>query len=95
MTEALAGIRILDLTNGPAGGIASMILADFGAEVITVLGPGERDLAPRLAASPMWRRGKQVVTLDAGNEAERSKARSRWAYGASTCVTPRIRCMTL
>ena len=72
MTEALAGIRILDLTNGPAGGIASMILADFGAEVITVLGPGERDLAPRLAASPMWRRGKQVVTLDAGNEAERS-----------------------
>ena len=37
MTEALAGVRILDLTNGPAGGIASMILADFGAEVILSL----------------------------------------------------------
>lgn len=71
MTQALAGVRILDLTNGPAGGIASMILADFGAEVITVLGPGERDLAPKLAAGRMWRRGKHVVTLDANDDADR------------------------
>ncbi len=36
MSQALEGVRVLDLTSGPAGGIATMILADFGAEVLTI-----------------------------------------------------------
>jgi len=36
MPQALAGIRILDLTRGPAGGMATMVLADFGAEVLLI-----------------------------------------------------------
>ncbi len=36
----LSDIRVIDLTNGPVGGIATMILADFGADVIKVERPG-------------------------------------------------------
>ena len=63
MAKALEGIRILDLTRGPAGGLATMILADFGAEVVVIDGPNEDPLL-NLPASPMWRRGKVFVDLD-------------------------------
>ena len=33
---ACAGLRVLDLTEGLAGPMATMILADFGAEVVRV-----------------------------------------------------------
>ena len=54
MAKALEGIRVLDLTRGPAGGLATMILADFGAEVVVIEGPNEDPLL-NLPASPMWR----------------------------------------
>lgn len=63
MPNALDGIRILDLTTGPAGGIATMILADFGAEVITIEHP-TRDPFISLPSARMWRRGKHIVPLD-------------------------------
>ena len=63
MTAALAGVRVLDLSRGPVGGIATMILADFGADVIKVEPPGG-DPFRALAAAPMWLRGKQSVVLD-------------------------------
>ena len=66
MTKALDGIRILDLTRGPAGGLATMILADFGAEVIVIDGPFEDPLL-NLPAAPMWRRGKTPLDLDLNN----------------------------
>ncbi len=68
MTRALEGFRILDLTTGPAGGIATMILADFGAEVLVIDPPGGDPLAG-LPAAPMWRRGKRTLTLDLGDGA--------------------------
>ena len=63
MAGALDGIRVLDLTSGPAGGLATMVLADFGAEVLGVERPGEDPLA-ELPAAPMWRRGKRLCLLD-------------------------------
>jgi crotonobetainyl-CoA:carnitine CoA-transferase CaiB-like acyl-CoA transferase len=36
MPGACAGLRVLDLTQGRAGAMATMVLADFGAEVIRV-----------------------------------------------------------
>ncbi|MGI9329062.1 MAG: CoA transferase, partial [Pseudomonadales bacterium] len=64
MTQALEGIRVLDLTRGPAGGMATMILADFGAEVLLIEQPNFTHPLDQLPAAPMWRRGKQVVPLD-------------------------------
>jgi crotonobetainyl-CoA:carnitine CoA-transferase CaiB-like acyl-CoA transferase len=66
MTTALNDIRVIDLTSGPAGGMASMILADFGADVLTIERPANEN-APgfnELPAAPLWRRGKKLLTLD-------------------------------
>ena len=61
----LSELRILDLTTGPVGGIATMVLADFGADVIKVEKPGG-DPYRELPNAPMWLRGKRSLTLDLG-----------------------------
>ena len=67
MVRPLEGVRILDLTSGPAGGIATMILADFGAEVLIIERPGI-DSMMTMPASRMWRRGKRTLPLDLSTE---------------------------
>ncbi|MEM7100275.1 MAG: CoA transferase [Pseudomonadota bacterium] len=59
---ALNGIRVLDLSAGPAGGLATMVMADFGAEVLLLDQPDHP--LNKLAAAPMWRRGKALLELD-------------------------------
>lgn len=49
--EALAGIRILDLTRLLPGPYCSMILADFGAEVIKIEEPLTGDYARNFSPS--------------------------------------------
>ena len=39
MAEVLEGIVILDFTQGMAGSIATMVMSDFGAEVIKIEPP--------------------------------------------------------
>ena len=63
MTPPLTDTRVLDLSTGPVGGIATMVLADFGAEVVKVE-PVGGDPWRSLAAAPMWLRGKRSVELD-------------------------------
>ncbi len=63
MATPLDGLRVIDLTCGPAGGIATMVLADFGANVHKIDPPGG-DPFESLAAAPMWLRGKHRTTLD-------------------------------
>lgn len=43
--HALAGIRVLDLTRLLPGGLCTLVLADFGADVIKVEAPGGGDYA--------------------------------------------------
>ncbi len=63
MPEVLEGIRVVDVTTGPVGGMATMVLADFGADVIKVEPPGG-DRFRSLPAAPLWLRGKRSVTAD-------------------------------
>src|SRR3954462_9143918 len=62
MSPVLEGIRVVDLTTGPVGGMATMVLADFGADVVKVE-PPRGDRLRSLAAAPLWLRGKRSGTM--------------------------------
>ena len=61
--EALAGVRVLDLTATVAGAVAGMLLADLGADVLKAHPAGPGPLAGQ-RGRPMWDRGKRAVTVD-------------------------------
>jgi crotonobetainyl-CoA:carnitine CoA-transferase CaiB-like acyl-CoA transferase len=63
MPHALGGLRVLDLTTGPVGGMATMVLADHGADVVKIE-PPTGDRFRSLAAAPLWLRGKRSAVLE-------------------------------
>lgn len=81
--QPLSGLRIIDFTTLLPGPLATLILAEAGAEVIKVERPGGDDmrrLGPRLAsgesaAFALLNRGKRIVTLDLKSPADVLKAR--------------------
>jgi len=72
MAKILEGVRVLDFSRVAAAPLCTLLLADFGAEVIKVEAPGvgddSRTLPPLLGKWPyhftQWNRGKKSVTLD-------------------------------
>ena len=84
MSEVLKGLRVLDLTCGPVGGLATMIMADFGAEVLVIDAP-EPHAIDELASTPMWRRGKRSLTLDIKDTLQRNTLEELLA-GADVCL---------
>lgn len=62
MTSALDGITILDLSEGPAGAMATMFLGEHGARVIRVV--NRHDTHPRRGGFLVWDRAKERVRLD-------------------------------
>ena len=63
MAQPLDNIVVLDFSSGRASSIATMVMADFGAEVIKVE-PPEGDPYRAFPQSFLWNRGKKSVTLD-------------------------------
>ena len=67
------GIRVIDFGTGLAPSLATMLLADNGADVIKVEPPG----GDPLRATPawrMWNRGKRSVVLDIWSDEGRAAA---------------------
>jgi crotonobetainyl-CoA:carnitine CoA-transferase CaiB-like acyl-CoA transferase len=68
--KPLTGVRVLDLSRMVAGGVAGMLLADFGADVVKVEQPGAGDPLRQWTAEgqPFWwkvyARNKRFVTLN-------------------------------
>jgi crotonobetainyl-CoA:carnitine CoA-transferase CaiB-like acyl-CoA transferase len=60
---ALTGLRVVDLSSGPAGAQASQTLADFGADVIWVEPSGGSPLREQ-ASFPFLGRGKRSMVAD-------------------------------
>jgi alpha-methylacyl-CoA racemase len=56
----LSGIRVLDISSLGPGPFCSMLLADYGAEVITVRRPDPESFDP----GPMFSRGKRTIVVD-------------------------------
>ena len=80
----LAGLRVLDLSNGLAGAQASQTLADFGAEVVQVEPPGGSSLRG-LPSFPMIGRGKKSMVLDLHDPDGAALARAM-AVGADVVI---------
>lgn len=73
--DLLKGVRVLDLTGSIAGPYATMLLGDFGAEVLKVERPGSGDdtrgwTPPELDGESLWftavNRNKRSLTLEWG-----------------------------
>jgi crotonobetainyl-CoA:carnitine CoA-transferase CaiB-like acyl-CoA transferase len=73
--DLLAGVRVLDLTGSVAGPYATMLLGDFGADVLKVERPGRGDDTrgwgpPFLEGESLWflavNRNKRSLTLEWG-----------------------------
>jgi crotonobetainyl-CoA:carnitine CoA-transferase CaiB-like acyl-CoA transferase len=61
--SVLEGIRVVDVSTGPVAGMATMVLADFGADVIKVE-PPSGDRFRSIASAPLWLRGKRSFVAD-------------------------------
>ncbi|HEX2930278.1 MAG TPA: CoA transferase, partial [Candidatus Binatia bacterium] len=72
--KPLKGIRVIDAGNMVAAPFATVLLADFGADVIKIehpkYGDGQRKLEPIMDGIPLWwksvSRNKRCITLDLG-----------------------------
>ncbi|MDE2670874.1 MAG: CoA transferase [Chloroflexota bacterium] len=85
MPELLDDLRVLDLSEGPIGGMTTMVLADFGADVVKVERPGG-DPWRSVPNAPMWLRGKRSAVLDL-TTGEGRQSLARLAEGADVVVT--------
>ena len=72
MAQALAGIRVLDLTNVLAGPLCAYQLALLGAHVIKVEMPKNGDLARQLGADPVLNRQRMGASFLAQNGGKKS-----------------------
>jgi len=84
MPQIFERIRIVDLTQGMAGPLATMILADYGAEVIRLEPPGGDPWWDH-PAYLLWNRGKKSVAVDWSSDAGRAEAR-RLIHGADVFI---------
>ncbi|PZC40419.1 MAG: Crotonobetainyl-CoA:carnitine CoA-transferase CaiB [Chloroflexi bacterium] len=65
-------INVLDFSNGPAGGLTSMIMADFGASVIKIE-PPKGDSFRKMPSSLTWLRGKKSIVINLNDPIEYKK----------------------
>src|SRR5690242_19388046 len=82
--EALGNLQVDDFTNGIAGPIVGMFMADFGAEVVKIE-PPSGDPTRNMPGFSMWNRGKKSVVVDPAN-AEQCRWLGDLLVGADICI---------
>ena len=86
LNHCLRGVRVLDLSSYLPGPFASLLLADFGAEVLKVeppQGDGMLQLGPRDAdGTPLFHAalnaGKTICRLDLKDDGGQGRRCCRW-----------------
>jgi crotonobetainyl-CoA:carnitine CoA-transferase CaiB-like acyl-CoA transferase len=73
MSAPCDGLRVVDFSAWMAGPLATMVLADCGAEVVKVEPPGG-DPARAMPAFRTWNRGKESAVIDLKSGAGRAEA---------------------
>jgi crotonobetainyl-CoA:carnitine CoA-transferase CaiB-like acyl-CoA transferase len=71
MTSVLAGVRVLDLSQGISGPITGMLLSDHGAAVTKIEPPGG-DRFRMLPGANTWLRGRRSIELDLSKPDDRT-----------------------
>jgi len=87
MTGALDGVRVIDCSEGVAGPMAAMYLADFGADVVKVEPPGG-DRARQQPGFVVWNRNKRGIVADLHDLDGRQRLRDL-LRGADVCLFSR------
>ncbi|MCW2602092.1 MAG: CoA transferase [Pseudonocardiales bacterium] len=85
MTAPLHDLRIVDLTTGISGAVATLFFADFGGSVVKVEPPGG-DPTRAEPGFAMWARGKRSLQLDLSATGDRD-ALAELLRDADVCVT--------
>lgn len=70
-SQALDGVRVLDLTHGIAGPLGVLLLAEHGADVVKVEPPGGHPLRA-YEGSRVWDRSRRSVELDLRTDSGRA-----------------------
>lgn len=75
------GLRVLDVTEGFAGALATMLFADNGAAVVRLVAPSEHrnDPADAAAGVRQWHRSKDVRVIDPREPSQANEAARLWA----------------
>jgi len=73
MAGVLGGIRVIDLTSGISGPMATMLLSDNGADVVKVEPPGGDPTRKTETGARVWARGKRSIELDIHDAAQREQ----------------------
>lgn len=71
MAGVLDGLRILDLSRGISGPMATMLLVDHGADVVRIEAPGDDPFRAQ-AGYKVWNRGKRSAVLDLKDAADKA-----------------------
>ena len=89
MATALEGLRVLELSSGAAAGMAGMVLAEIGAEVVKIEPPGG-DPCRGQPGFAVWYRGKKSIVLDLSDAGDRERfcALARVADGVIEAFRP-------
>ncbi|MEO8691863.1 MAG: CoA transferase [Acidimicrobiales bacterium] len=74
MSGVFDGLQVVDLTEGMAGALCTMILGDNGASVVRLVPPHdlERDPVAHLAGARQWHRSKDIRRVDLREDSARS-----------------------
>jgi crotonobetainyl-CoA:carnitine CoA-transferase CaiB-like acyl-CoA transferase len=89
----LEDIRVLDLSKGIAGAVATMLLADFGASVVKAEPPGG-DPDRSQPGWATWQRGKRSVVIDQRAAAD-MRVLGELLAGADVCVSSDVPAQTV
>ncbi len=82
----LSRFRIVELGIGPVSGLATTVLADFGADVVKVVPPGGDPFAD-MGSYPLWTRGKRIVRADLHDAAALAEVQRLIADSADAVLT--------
>ena len=84
--QVLDNYRIIEIGTGPTTGLAGMVFADFGADVLKINPPGGDPFAA-MASYRLWTRGKTIAEVDLNDRNQVEELRNLILESADAVIT--------